>query len=113
MSELSLVTKDTFDSAVLGSPLPVLLDFWGPRCIPCIQLDPFVAELGTEYQGRVNVAKVIAPENRQLCVNLRVMSLPTFIGFRDGKEIRRITGDVGRDAVRELVEGLISLTPSQ
>ncbi|MPZ70107.1 MAG: thioredoxin [Actinobacteria bacterium] len=87
------VTRDTFEEEVLGSDVPVVLDFWGPRCVPCIRLEPSVMELNDSMQGAVKFYKVIAPENRMLCVDLRVMGLPTFLAFRDGQEVGRLTGD--------------------
>jgi thioredoxin 1 len=104
VGELPLVTTETFGDEVEASSVPVLLDFWGPRCAPCIALDPFVEELRAELEGRVKVAKVIAPDNRKLCIDLQVGGLPTFLAFKGGQEVDRLTGDVGKESLRELVE---------
>jgi len=101
---LTTVSSADFDGAVLRSKEPVVLDFWGPRCAPCIRLEPFVEELEREFHGRVKIAKVITPENRRLCVELRVMSLPTFLAFRDGREVDRLIGEVTSHQVRAMVE---------
>ena len=107
MSSLSHVTTDSFDQDVLQSPEPVVLDFWGPRCVPCIEIEPFVESLSAEFAGKVRIAKVIAPENRKLCISLRVSGLPTFLAFRNGVEAQRLIGDnVTREAVRQMVESL-------
>ena len=106
MSDVLRITTESFDEEVMSSPVPVVLDFWGPQCIPCIQLDPFVEKLSEEFDGRVKVAKVIAPENRRLCGKLKVMGLPTFLAFNEGVEVERITGDVTQETLRDLVESL-------
>lgn len=108
MGEIPKVTHESFEDEVLNSRTPVVIDFWGPRCVPCIQLDPLIEELSEEFQGRVKIAKVIAPEARKLCIELKVMSLPTFLAFRDGEETHRITGEVSQHAIRDLAETLAS-----
>jgi thioredoxin 1 len=113
--EVLKVTPESFEDEVVTSSVPVVLDFWGPQCIPCIQLDPFIAELSQEYEGRVKVAKVIAPESRKLCGQLKVMGLPTFLAFKDGLEINRLVGDeVTQESITKLVEGLAdgAITPA-
>jgi thioredoxin 1 len=91
--QMHKVTRDSFETEVLGSDVPVVLDFWGPRCIPCIRLEPSVMELNDALEGAVKFYKVVAPENRMLCVQLQVMGLPTFLAFKDGQEAGRLTGD--------------------
>lgn len=106
MSTLAKVTTENFDEEVLASETPVVLDFWGPQCVPCIQLDPHMEELNEEFAGRVKLAKVIAPENRPLSIRLKVMGLPAFLAFKDGEEVARISGDLDLRQVRELIESL-------
>lgn len=83
--------QDAFDREVLGSEVPVLLDFWGPQCKPCIALNPTVAALEEENAGRLKVVKVNAPDHRKLCVQLKVLGLPTFSIFRNGREVARLS----------------------
>lgn len=75
----------------LGS---VLVDFWGPRCRPCLAMLPTVERLEEEAGGAVRVVKVNAPEAREVCRELKVLGLPTYVLMRDGVEIERLTGDV-------------------
>jgi len=100
-------TPETFESLV--SEGNVLVDFWGPRCQPCIALMPAVEELERSYTGRLALVKVNAPENRQVCRDLRVLGLPTYVLYRNGEEIERLTGDPTKAdieaAVARLVEG--------
>lgn len=87
------VNRDNFENEVLQSESPVLLDFWGPRCQPCLALMPAVEELGKDFEGKLKIVKVNAAENRMLCARLRVMSLPSFLLYKDGVEVKRIGGD--------------------
>lgn len=106
MAELQHVTPDSFDDEVVRAETPVLLDFWGPRCGPCIQLDPFMADLSKELEGRVRVMKVVAPEARKLCIDLKVGGLPTIVAFAGGEEVGRLTGEISREEIRTLAAGL-------
>jgi thioredoxin 1 len=84
------VTTDTYDD--LATRGHVFIDVWGPQCAPCIALMPAIDDLATRYEGRVKVLKLEGPEHRQLCRNLRVAGLPTYITMRDGGEVERLTG---------------------
>ena len=75
-------TPETFAGLVADGN--VLVDFWGPRCQPCIALMPAVEALEESYGGRVRLVKVNAPDNRQVCRDLRVAGLPTYLLYRDG-----------------------------
>lgn len=100
-------TAETFPTLVGRGN--VLVDFWGPRCQPCIGLMPAVEALEVRYAGRLRVVKVNASENRQLCRNLRVIGLPTYLFFREDTEVERLVGDPTEadiaTAVATLVEG--------
>lgn len=87
------LNRDNYEIEVSSSEIPVLVDIWGPRCIPCLTLNPMVEQLGNDYKGRVKFAKLNATENRMLCAQLRVMSMPAFLLIKDGNEVNRLTGD--------------------
>lgn len=88
-------TVDTFrDLTSAGS---VLVDFWGPRCQPCLAMMPAVAALEEASGGAVRVVKVNSAESRELCRELRVFGLPTYVLMRDGEELERLSGDVSRE----------------
>jgi thioredoxin 1 len=91
--DMKEVDKDTFDTEVTASEVPVVVDFWGPQCVPCLALMPNVEAIAAKYEGRVKVAKVEAPKNRRLCLGLKVLALPTFLFYKDGKEVERVSGD--------------------
>lgn len=92
------VNRDTFETEVVQSKEPVLVDFWGPQCRPCLALMPAVERFEQTYTGKLKITKVNAAENRMLCAKLKVFGLPTFLFYRDGNEVNRLTGDQIREA---------------
>ncbi len=87
----------------------VMIDFWGPRCVPCLALMPAVEKLEEEHEGRFTLIKVNAAENRQIARDLKVIAMPTFVLCRDGAEVERLSGNPSaaeiRAAVARLVDG--------
>lgn len=79
----------------------VLVDFWGPRCQPCLQMMPTVEKLEEDSAGAVKVVKVNASENRDVCRELRVFGLPTYLLLRDGEELERLSGEVSREDIEK------------
>ena len=87
------VNADTFEKEVVQSEIPVLVDFWGPRCVPCLALMPHVEGLGEKYGEKLKITKIDASKNRRLCLNLKVLDLPTFLFYENGKEVNRLRGE--------------------
>jgi thioredoxin 1 len=102
------INTDSFEHEVLHSPQPVLVDFWGPKCVSCLALMPKVEGLSERYGNRVKITKVEAPKNRRLCLTLKVLSLPTFLFFKDGKEVDRLSGDITIQSIEASLEKLLS-----
>jgi len=100
-------TVETFPALVAQGN--VLIDFWGPRCVPCLALMPAVEKLEEEYDGGFTLVKVNAAENRQIARDLKVIAMPTFVLYRDGAEVERLGGNPSAAdvcaAVARLVEG--------
>jgi len=87
-------TVDTYHD--LTSDGSVLVDFWGPRCQPCLAMMPTIAQLEEEAGGAVQVVKVNSSENRDICRELRVFGLPTYVLMQNGEELERLSGDVSK-----------------
>lgn len=86
------ITDADFDSSVLKSDLPVLVDFWAPWCGPCKAMNPILEELENEYAGKVKLVKMNVDENGTVPGNFNVMSIPTFIIFKDGEIFSQFIG---------------------
>lgn len=104
------LNRDNYEGEVLQSKVPVMVDFWGPQCRPCLSLMPAVDRLEQEYADRIKIAKLNPAEgNRMLCAKLRVMSLPTFLFYKDGVEVNRLTGDdITESDLVEAIKGAIA-----
>lgn len=98
------VTDSDFDTLVLQNKLPVLVDFWAPWCGPCKMASPVLDELSETYKDRVLVAKINVDENPSSSQKYNVMSIPTTILFKDGKEVGRQTGFSGKEAFENLMK---------
>ncbi len=86
------VSQDEFQTEVLDSDTPVLVDFWAEWCGPCKMIAPIVDEIADEYDGKLRVAKVDADANQDILINYGIMGIPTLILFKGGEAVERITG---------------------
>ena len=86
------VNADSFEQEVIQSDKSVIVDFWGPQCAPCLALMPQVEGLEGRYSGKIKITKVDASKNRRLCLNLKVLGLSTFLFYKNGEEVDRLTG---------------------
>ena len=98
-------TVETFPALVASGN--VLIDFWGPRCVPCLVLMPAVEKLEEEHGGRFKLVKVNAAENRQIARDLKVIAMPTFVLYRDGVEVERLAGNPSAVDVTAAVSRLV------
>ncbi|MDO8469363.1 MAG: thioredoxin [Candidatus Peribacter sp.] len=104
----SSVTDAAFATEVLGSPLPVLVDFWAPWCGPCKMMAPIVDELATEYEGKVKIVKLNVDENPETPGQFNIMSIPTFILFQGGKPVSSFIGAKPKESVKQELDRIIS-----
>jgi len=101
------VTDTSFDSAVLGSDEPVVVDFWAEWCGPCRLISPALEEIATELDGKVKIAKLNIDENPDVAVRYGVRSIPTLILFKNGEPAATQVGAVPKGRLSEWIKGSI------
>lgn len=101
------LTKDNFQELVLESKEPVLVDFWATWCGPCRMLAPVIEQLGAQYEGKVVVGKVDTDEQPALAMQFGIMSIPTVILFKDGKEVERKVGVMPAQAYTQMLDAAL------
>jgi thioredoxin len=103
-TEVAEVTDATFAAEVLGSDVPVLVEFWATWCGPCRMVGPVLAQLAGERAGTLSVRKVNADENAETTRAYQVMSLPTMILFRNGEPVTTIVGAFPKARIEERLD---------
>lgn len=100
-----MFTDATFNSEVLQSTVPVLVDFWAPWCGPCQMMGPIIEELGAEMAGKnIKIGKLNVDENPDTAGVYNVMSIPTFLLFKGGQVVDQVVGGVQKERLKALVE---------
>jgi len=98
------VSAADFDSMVLNSKEPVLVDFWAEWCGPCKMIAPALDELADAYGGRAKIVKVNVDQERDLAVKYHVRSIPYLVVFKDGKQVDQQVGAAGKQQLRDLID---------
>lgn len=103
------IDKDNYQEVVVDAGIPTVVDFWGPRCERCLQLMPGIERIAQEKGDQLRLIKIDASQNRRLCMNLRLLSLPAFIFYRGGQEVQRLSGDqLTEDDLQNAVDQLLA-----
>lgn len=104
MSNVNEVTDATFESEVLKSPLPVLVDFWAPWCGPCRAVAPVVDEIASDYNGKLKVLKLNTDENPKTAQSYRISGIPSLMVFKNGQPVEQVVGAVPKATLSKAVE---------
>lgn len=103
----AVVTDATFDTEVLSSDLPVVVDFWAPWCAPCLQVSPILDEIAVAYASKIRIVKVNTDENPVVAARYGVTALPTLAVIAGGEMVKTIQGARPKAALlRELADWL-------
>ena len=102
------VTGEEFQTLVLGSEIPAVVDFWAEWCGPCHAIAPAVAQLATEYDGRALIAKVNADEYPEILMNYGIMGIPTLLYFKGGEVVDRVVGVNSYNNIKNKLEKVLA-----
>ena len=101
-------TDATFQTDVLKSDKPVVVDFWAPWCGPCKVVGPTIEELAKDYAGKVVVGKLNVDDNQQTAGMYGVMSIPTVMIFKGGKPVKQMVGAQGKESYKKAIDEAIA-----
>ena len=101
-----ILNNSNFDSEVINSDIPVLVDFWATWCGPCRMVAPIIKEIAEEYNGKIKVGKIDVDENPELANRFGIQSIPTVMIFKNGKIAETIIGYRPKDAYIKVVNTL-------
>ena len=98
------VTDANFKTEILGSKLPVLVDFWAAWCAPCRAIAPHVEALAKDYDGKIRVGKCDIDSNGDFSSQYDIRSIPTLLVFKEGKVIGQVVGAVPKTKIEDLIK---------
>jgi thioredoxin 1 len=107
MSSGIAISAENFESEVLGSPVPVLIDFWASWCNPCKMISPFIDQLADEYSGQLKVVKINVDEENELAGRHGIVSIPTLIIYKDGEIAGKKVGAAPKHDIEALFRDLV------
>jgi len=102
-----VLDKDNFEAEVLSAKGSVVVDFWSPKCEPCMELMPEIVALSEKYGSQVKFGKVDVSQNRRLAISQKVLGLPTIVFYKDGEKVAELTKDFVVDDVEGKIKELL------
>lgn len=101
------LTDENFDREINNSTVPILVDFWAPWCGPCRMLAPILEKIAARFEGKLKVTKVNVDESPEVAGRFGIMSIPTLILFKEGKETERMVGAMPEGILAEKLTQLL------
>ena len=107
MGDILEVSDDNFESEIVNSEIPSMVDFWAEWCGPCKKVGPVVEELAAEYEGKIKIAKMDVDSNRQTPAKFGIRNIPTLILFKGGEVVTTIVGAQTKTSIEEELKKLL------
>ena len=107
MSQAAEVTDSQWETTVLQSDIPVLVDFWAEWCAPCRAMGPYVDKLAEELDGKLRVLKINTQDNPEVPAKYGITAIPTFLVIKDGEVVKQLVGSQQYDQLKDAVAPLI------
>ena len=107
MGDILEVSDDNFESEIVNSEIPSMVDFWAEWCGPCKKVGPVVEELAAEYEGKIKIAKMDVDSNRQTPAKFGIRNIPTLILFKGGEVVTTIVGAQPKTSIEEELKKLL------
>lgn len=101
------IEEESFESEVINSDIPVLVEFYSDSCIPCKQMSPILGDLEEDFENKLKIVKVNVSFNENLSESYQVAASPTFLFFKQGKEVCRLRGLKKKAELEEIIQTIL------
>ena len=107
MSNVAEVTDQNFKEKVINSDKPVLVDFWAPWCMPCRMMGPVFEDTAKSFDGKVDFLKMNTDSNQTTAMDIGIMSIPSLVLFKGGKEVDRLIGVQSPESLQTAIDNVL------